>query len=1176
MRLIRPILFCAAVTLAAGLSAQQPLDAKVQRQYESLLRQHYSRDLNEVFAAMERSAKVQDDSPADVRFMHAFRLGDWMVVRSELAKLPADLSRGIYDKMLSDLAERPKSGVRLEDVFALSDAVAGELTDIEIRKLGQMLGQIVPPSESFWVAERLKRGTEHFGGKDPARRLAAGRLLLAGGFKELAREYLPDEANLEKIADEGLRAEVAAFLATEQVTELAQRDQVQRIWDDNLSILKAGRGNDYAKSKAATALVQVLTQVPSTALSATFDDLIKNQPDVALRIIAGLEQRLQTDSGKQPGARMDNLRAQTVLAGLIADHANLATGNWKQVLGLMAESWMTEAETVFSQRGGNRPRGRSSSADVDPEEFLSLAPEGKWLAVLSGNQRDRFDASLSRAIIASANFEKAADRIVDIARRHPEAGLALAEDFLQAWGQAHNPQLPEDLRKRYGLAEDARIPITPVMMERNIESLALMMNVFRKAGVAPRDQSKVVTAFDLAYSNAEAYRDTHIEKVFGPTAKMDEQVFFLLAQKMHANLFDRWRRVDLQRSSLTRRNEAQTYAMVEAGYTSVLKMIDQWSAGREQAYKALTLGGVVLNDWADFESFQELNATDPSKRIVAAKERMLQSQDYFQRAADAYGKAVTRLKPSEYTIEGYLSWFNAVVGIGSNGQVNLSKPMNRAALTHLREAVLKLPGKTAGFHMGQLAKTLNGRLTDTNNPLHEDIKYRYLASALVVTKNDPFTLGLKKRSDYLDELLSEIQVKTTVDGPNTVGVNQEFGIVISVVHTEAMGRVARFGQYLSNDTGAVVANTKRRGVQVRKTADTKGPRDEFEQTLNDTLSPFFTIRSITFALPDVKPRSTNRPGWEETPLAYVLVRAKDASVDKIPPVQMELRFIDLSGPVTIPATSSETLLKVATTSVLPRPAEKIEVIQTLDTRQFAINGSLTLDVSASATGLVPDLEDLLDLSPMTNIVKVRQITPIDPLMVKELNTWADNVAPRSERRWQVTLDGDPIRAADKATDLPFPTVKAAKTTTTWRTYQDMDPIALTKSSVMLDRVKVSAGAGLQAVLKSAENPWNLVVAVGLGAALLAWLAVAFFKKPKGPRPLRARDIYKLPEALHGFSVVALLRRILSSDMVNLSSAQRIDIKQDIAKIEHACFNGVDSMSETELKSLAMKWVGILR
>ena len=84
--------------------------------------------------------------------------------------------------------------------------------------------------------------------------------------------------------------------------------------------------------------------------------------------------------------------------------------------------------------------------------------------------------------------------------------MALAEDFLAVWAKTHNPQLPEPLRKKYDLPEDARIPVTPIMMEKNIESLARMMALFRQAGIAPRDYEKVVNAFDLAYSSAEAYR----------------------------------------------------------------------------------------------------------------------------------------------------------------------------------------------------------------------------------------------------------------------------------------------------------------------------------------------------------------------------------------------------------------------------------------------------------------------------------------------------------------------------------------------------------------------------------------------------------------------------------------------------------------------------------------------
>lgn len=1177
MRLLRPFL-CAALVLASTSPAQTaaPLDAKTQQQYERLLRHRFSRDLTEVFAAMEKSAKADARASADTRFLSAFRLGDWAQVRAELAALPPDLARGIYDKILSDLAERPKNGVRIEDVFALADAVPGELTDLELRKLGQILGQVVAPNESFWIADRLTRGTEKLGGKDPARRLAAGRVLLAGGFRDLARQYLPAGADLDQIADEGLRQEIAAFLAAEQATEIAQRDQISRIWNDNVAILRSEKKvNDWEKSKAAGEMLRVLTQVSPAVLSGTFAELMKSQPEAALKLVGGLSRKIQNETHAAAAQRIENLRAQTSLANLIAEHAEAGAEPWRQVLTLMAESWMTEVENTFGRQSATARRGstKNVSSEIDPEEMLQLAPAGKWYAALPPDLRDRFDASLARAIIVSANFELAADRIVELAQRRPAAGVALAEDFLQAWGQAHNPEVPEELRRRYGLPEDARIPVTPVMIERNIDSLARMMALFRKAGISPRDQNKVVNAYASAYDVLEPFRLAHIERVFGPVADMDEKLFFALTDRFRYFLSYNARRADLQRYNLKGRNEAQTYAMTSDGYAMLLKMVDDWRAARPDAYKAHLLGAGVLNDWSEFESSQTITPVEPAKRAVVAKERAMLAQDYFQRAADAYGRQVVRLQSHELSIDPYLVWFNAVLGLGYNGQVNLGKPLNRAALGRIRSAILALPGRLAGTHMGQLAKTLNARLNDQNNPLHEDLKYRYLAATLVVTKDDPFSLGLKKRADYLDELLGEIRVQTRVDGPNTVGAGQDFGIIVSVVHTEAMGRVARFGQYLSNDPAATAAANKRRGPQALRSAEALGPRDEFEKKLTESLSPFFDIRSITFAAPDVKPRPAARPGWEETTLAYVLVRAKDASVDKIPPVQMELRFIDLSGPVTVPATSAETLLKVAGGKASPRPADKIEVTQTLDTRQFAINGSLSLEVAATAAGTVPELDDLLDLAPLAALAKVRQVTVIDPLMVKELNTWGDQVAPRTERRWSVTLDGDAIRAADKATDLPFPTIKAANATTVWRTYQDIDPVVLTKNSVLLDRVKVAAGAGY--VPPVAEDDLTyLYVGLAVAAAFVGWLV--FRPRNTGPRPPRARDVFKLPASVDGFAVVALLRRLAASPLVKFSSAQQAEIKADIERVQTGCFGGATTLSEADLKTLAEKWLRQLR
>ena len=323
----------------------------------------------------------------------------------------------------------------------------------------------------------------------------------------------------------------------------------------------------------------------------------------------------------------------------------------------------------------------------------------------------------------------------------------------------------------------------------------------------------------------------------------------------------------------------------------------------------------------------------------------------------------------------------------------------------------------------------------------------------------------------------------------------------------------------------------------------------------------------------MKSRPTARPGWEETTLAYILVRAKDASVDKIPPVQMELRFIDLSGPVTIPATSAETLLKVASGKPTPRPADKVEVTQTLDTRSFAINGSLSLEVAATASGLVPELDDLLDLAPLAAVAKVRQVTAIDPLMVKELNTWGEKVAPRTERRWSITVDGDAIRAADKATDVPFPTVKAANTTTVWRTYQDIDPVVLSKASVLLDRVKVAQGAGY--VPPVAED-YSTYLYIGLAAvtAFVVWLTLR--KRDTGPRPPRARDVFKLPATIDGFAVVALLRKLGTSPLVKFTAAQNTELQQDIERVQTGCFGGTTTLSPADLKTIAEKWLRQLR
>lgn len=1190
---LTPGLLCAAFALVtcATAKAQQPAapaaaevapppavpspppapDPVVVKQLESILTQKFTRDPSELLRHLERVGTSDPNTlPANERFLLRFVTGDWGKIREEVAQMPPELARKIYDKLLADLTEKQKPNIRLEDVLGLADAVPGEFTSDNLRKLGQLLGVAVPVSESFWLVDRLQKGTDKLGGSDPAKRLLAARVLIAGGFKDLARTYLPPMEQLEQIADEGLRNELTSFVATQQDRETAQRGQVQRIWDENIrAVLEptTAKAKAWEKTKSTQAIAKVITQVPQSTLAPVVAELVKDNPDGAVRLISSLERRVESERNSDVATRTENVVAQFNVANLLCDLVKAGEQPWAQMLEMMADHWVGEAENTFTQKSVS-----NAQKFIPPEDLLAAAPSGKWAAALTPSARDRVDVALSRLILTGANFDQAADRIVEIGKRSPGTGAALAEDFLSVWAKTHNPQIPEPLRKKFGLPEDARIPVTPIMMEKNIESLARMMALFREAGLAPKDYAKVVAAFDLAYSSAETYRTSHIEKVFGPMDKMDEPLFFLILSRMNANLGERWRKMDVQVAGLTRRDETQTLELVRAGYATALQLIDGWLTGHPDSSRALTLAGTLLMDWGDFEYFQELVSSDSKKRMTGYKEKNLQAHDYFNRAALAYAKEVPKLSPGDYSVDVYLGWFNGLLGIGSNGQVNLSKAMNRAALNRIREHLTALPEKAAKAHISQFARIVNARLADEKDPLHEDLKYRYLASALVITKDDPFTLGAEKRVAYFDELLSEVRLQTRVDGPSTVGRDQDFGIIVSIVHTEAMGRAAKFGQYLTNDLNAGFTKQKKGSPLAKKMRAAQGPRDELELNIAEALAPFFDIKSITFATPDVKPRPTSKPGWEETVLAYLHVRAKDASVDKIPPVQLELKFVDLSGPVTIPAESAETVIKVSTDAAAPRPASQIEITQTLDTRQLPINGALSLEVKATATGFVPDLDDLLEATMKKGGIGIKNINPHEGLQVTELNTWGDQVAPRSERLWTISLDGDAVRVANAPMEFRFPLPKAKDATVIYQTYTDMNLTTLPKPVVEVGR-PLAPG---ETAARRGHSPyvWGAATLAGL---LVAGGLVAFLNRRKddSERPLRARDVFHMPGDVDGFAVVALLRRLRSSPLVQLQEPQQAELQSDLQRVEQACFGaGGGAMSEADLRGVAEKWLRV--
>ena len=200
-----------------------------------------------------------------------------------------------------------------------------------------------------------------------------------------------------------------------------------------------------------------------------------------------------------------------------------------------------------------------------------------------------------------------------------------------------------------------------------------------------------------------------------------------------------------------------------------------------------------------FPHHQQLAGDASTDRMAVFREKNNLAEAHFVRAAEAYAGQVDKLTPRQFSIDVYLAWFHSLLGINSDGRLNLSKPLDRRALNTLREALRKLPEPVVQPHINLLAKHVQARLDDTENPLHEELKYKYLAGSLVITKESPFAFQAGDKVAYYDDLLDETRLTTRVDGPNTIHRDHEFGIIFSVQHTEALGRMADFGKYLVNE-----------------------------------------------------------------------------------------------------------------------------------------------------------------------------------------------------------------------------------------------------------------------------------------------------------------------------------------------------------------------------------------
>jgi hypothetical protein len=301
----------------------------------------------------------------------------------------------------------------------------------------------------------------------------------------------------------------------------------------------------------------------------------------------------------------------------------------------------------------------------------------------------------------------------------------------------------------------------------------------------------------------------------------------------------------------------------------------------------------------------------------------------------------------------------------------------------------------------------------------------------------------------------------------------------------------------------------------------------------------------------VQSRGYGRDGWRETPLAYLLLKARDASADRLPPIRVDIDFMDRYGPVVLPVESPVQLLDAHPGSLPSRPTSTIEVASVLDDRTLN-EKKISLEVKATGRGVIPDFRELFDFTPTG--FKIEELTDSGPA-IQRFDSEGDELAGVCERNWIIKLRAE-SSGAISSNEFQFPKPKDPTIKTTFKRYQDADLIDVPANLAL-------AGFPLRS---SGLWRWGLLGIPVIGIGLFA-----FAKSRRKASGKIAEEAYALPSPLNPFTALQLLRRIHADAKLNLY--HRAELAKAITAIETHFFSpGKNGNAEPDLASIGTEWI----
>lgn len=1096
--------------------------------------------------------------------------GEWSALDVVLSQsTPADAT-AVYSHILRSTSAGVQ-GLLPEEVLALGDACPGEMAEWQVDVLAQMLASSASRYGKGVFLEKIKQGTRLFGQKDEATRQRTLRLLVGGGLALEAADFLPPLDEARERGDARILYAHARYqldLAESGRSGEQAEEHIKEGWAllGEVALMPAA---DAALRKDATRrAIDLLPSIPPAQAKEWLARIFADEAmgPAALEIVA-LQAMTFRDKKVNAAKRAQGIATMKSAVDTLLRQPDLNMDTLRVPLRMLTTALADEVDAVVKEKG------ELKGVAAETTTLFRVSPDERWLGAIEPSVAIRgYRAAIAIATIADET-DVALDVLTNAVKRFPDQGVEFADTFLQLWEKRLNPRnAPNEYENYFFFYQQNRVPAAPLTrgrQQRNLDKLERLLKILSDMGISAPKLASVTSAFKACHARTEVFNRDEIARVFGPIDSLSADTAAALAEHMRVGLGGDWRNRQVQRQYGMSRSQAEIGELVEAGYELAIELATRAVTVEPESWRHAVLRAALSYDRVQFKQTQQKDD------FAKYNEYRRQAFAAFEQAAEQYASLVA--KGQEHDSAGvYLRWFTAVLDAGQptptdKDAIEAEEALNSDQVKRLADAMRKLPDDAYERHISAFARDV----TEALGSIPPERKPAIVRAAVKIVGDHPAGAPLRRLAElYQDLLKNEIRLRLTVDGPDRVAPGQIFGVSLTLRYTNSVDReTGGFDKYLYQDAFVRIGNQY-------KTINYQG---QIRKSIETALGHAFVVESIGFFEPMTPSRAVKedgQAGWQEKPLAYILLKAKDPSVDRLPQISFDMHFEDTTGPVTLPIVSNSPPID-ATGEPALRPLKQLIVQQTIDVRRLVNNRddrTVIVEIAAKGDGVIPDIKDLLDgldaalpgYSLDEKSIEARPYSVVQSEDFKQERYWWSNTEDEekkyvtagedgvfrlaTERSWLLTYKPNGGAVA-KAFTLPKlkPSIEGSLES---RSYADMDIVKVDGTTIAV-APRLSITTKLAGVLA-------LLVLVGVGM----W----FYFRRRAPQA-QAVGGFVLPSRITPLSTIATLERLRGVNG-RLDAATREAINADIASIQRAFFGPDERASrpdEASMRALLEKW-----